>query len=73
VALVLIQPSTLHVVDAGRRRHDKRLMHRESEACFEDAMIAAIAQTNGLIVPTRNVKDFAAFGVRTFDPFGVAT
>jgi predicted nucleic acid-binding protein len=41
------------VVDAGRRRHD---------AHFEDAMIAAVAQTNGLIVATRNVKDLRGLG-----------
>ncbi len=38
-------------------------------AHFEDAMIAAAAQTNGLIVAARSVTDFAGFAVRTVDPF----
>ena len=56
-------------IDARAFRAHARLMHRKSDAHFEDAMIAAVAQTNGLIVATRNVKDFAGFGVRTLDPF----
>ena len=58
-------------IDARALRAHARLMHRKSDAHFEDAMIAAVAQTDGLILATRNVKDFAGFGVRTFDPFGV--
>ena len=54
-------------IDARAFRAHARLMHRKSDAHFEDAMIAAVAQTNGLIVATRNVKDFAGFGVRTVD------
>jgi len=46
-----------------------RLMHRKSDALYEDAMIAATAQAHNLIVVTRNTRDFAPFGVPTFDPF----
>ncbi len=32
-------------------------------------MIAATALVRSLVVVTRNVRDFAGFGVRTLDPF----
>jgi predicted nucleic acid-binding protein len=32
-------------------------------------MIAATAVIHGLIVVTRNVRDFEPFGVKTFNPF----
>ena len=44
-------------------------MHRKSDTLYEDAMIAAIAKTNGLVVVTRNVADFSAFGVALLNPF----
>ena len=47
-----------------------RLMHRQSRALLEDAMIAATAEVHGLIVVTRNVRDFAGLEVQTLDPFG---
>jgi toxin FitB len=37
---------------------------------IEDAMIAAIAQVHGLVVVTRNVRDFDGIVVRVLDPFG---
>lgn len=46
-----------------------RLMHRKSDTLYEDAMIAAVARVNGLTVVTRNVTDFAGFGVELLDPF----
>lgn len=46
-----------------------RLMHRRSDTLYEDAMIAATARVHGLTVVTRNVRDFADFGVPLFDPF----
>ena len=33
-------------------------------------MIAATAEVHGLTVVTRNVRDFAVFGVGTLNPFG---
>ena len=59
-------------MDATAFRAWARLMHRRSNDLIEDAMIAAIAKTHDLMVVTRNVRDFAGFGVRTFDPFGQA-
>lgn len=46
-----------------------RLMHRRSDTLYEDAMIAAVARVNGLTVVTRNMADFAGFGVELLDPF----
>lgn len=46
-----------------------RLMHRQSDTLFEDALIAATAKGHGLIVVTGNVGDFARFGVPLLKPF----
>ncbi len=56
-------------VDARAFRAHARLMRRKPDALFEDAMIAVVAETNGLVVATRNVRDFAGFGVKVVDPF----
>jgi hypothetical protein len=40
-----------------------------SDDLAADAMIAATARVHGMVVVTRNVKDFASFGVRVFNPF----
>ena len=61
------RPRLVLPIDARAFRAHARLMHRKSDALFEDAMIAAVAQTNGLILATRNVKDFAGVGVKTVD------
>ncbi|MBL8837912.1 MAG: VapC toxin family PIN domain ribonuclease, partial [Alphaproteobacteria bacterium] len=49
-----------------------RLMHRRSDTQLEDALIAATALTHRMVVATRNVRDFAGFGVRVENPFGAA-
>lgn len=49
-----------------------KLMDRMTSVLSEDAMIAATARNRGLTVATRNVRDFAGFGVELFDPFAVA-
>ena len=60
-----------HVLDMDARafRCWARLLHRRSNELSGDAMIAAIAEVHKLTVVTRNVRDFAALGVRTLDPF----
>lgn len=45
----------------------------ESEKHVDDAGLAATARAHGLIVVTRNVKDFDRRGVRVIDPFKTTT
>ncbi len=56
-------------MDAQTFRVCARLMHHQSDALLEDAMIAATAQVHHLTVVTRNTRDFAAFDVPLLDPF----
>ncbi|WP_419163811.1 type II toxin-antitoxin system VapC family toxin [Candidatus Palauibacter sp.] len=56
-------------VDAAAFREWARLMHRQSDTLFQDAMIGAIATVHRLTVATRNVRDFERLGVKTVNPF----
>ena len=58
-------------MDAETFRTWARLMHKRSDTLYEDAMIAAMAKQHKLTVVTRNIKDFAGFGVPVFNPFDV--
>ena len=57
-------------MDAATFRVWAKLMHRQSDTVYEDAMIAATARVNHLTVVTRNVGDFERFDVPIFNPFG---
>jgi predicted nucleic acid-binding protein len=46
-----------------------KLMRSQSNTVREDAMIAATAIEQQLIVVTRNIKDFKRFKVKLFNPF----
>lgn len=56
-------------MDAAIFRLWAKLLHRRSDALFEDAMIAATALTHHLTVVTRNTQDFAGFNVPLLNPF----
>ncbi len=56
-------------MDTAAFRPWARLLHRRAPNLIEDAMIAATARVHGLIVVTRNVRDFAALGVEILNPF----
>lgn len=57
-------------MDAATFRVCAKLMHRQSDTVYEDAMIAASAIVQHLTVVTRNVRDFERFNVPLFNPFG---
>jgi toxin FitB len=56
-------------VDARVFRVCAKLMHRQPNHPFEDALIASTAIVHHLVVVTRNVRHFTAFQVDTLDPF----
>lgn len=56
-------------MDAACFREWGRLMHGKSDHLIEDAMIAATARVHGLIVATRNERDFKPFHVQVVNPF----
>ncbi|HEX4953344.1 MAG TPA: type II toxin-antitoxin system VapC family toxin [Thermoanaerobaculia bacterium] len=59
-------------LDGPALRTWAKLMHRKSDTLYEDALIAATARVHGLTVVTRNVADFAGFGVTVLNPFEAA-
>lgn len=48
-----------------------KLMHKQSNTVYEDAMIAATAINHHLTVVTRNIKDFKLFDVSILNPFEI--
>lgn len=44
-------------------------LHAPNRLAYRDAMIAATALVHGLIVVTRNIKDFEPAGVKTLNPW----
>jgi len=56
-------------MDTATFRLSARLMHHQSNALMEDAMIAATALVHRLTVVTRNTPDFKGFDVPLLNPF----
>ena len=56
-------------LDAGVCRQSARLMHQRSDSLVEDAFIAATAMVHGLVVVSRNVRDFKTLGLKALNPF----
>ena len=56
-------------LDAFSARLAARFLHGKSPQLTADAMVAAIAVTNRMVVATRNTKDFVNFPVALIDPF----
>ena len=56
-------------MDVECLRRWAKLMHKQSNTVYEDAMIAACALVHNLTVVTRNVRDFVRFEVALLDPF----
>jgi predicted nucleic acid-binding protein len=56
-------------MDAVTFRIWAKLMHRQSNTLYEDAMIAACALAHKLTVVTRNIRDFQYFQVPLVNPF----
>ena len=66
---LIIRTMKIIDMDAGCFRTWARMMRGKSDALLMDAMIAATVNRHGLILVTRNVKDFSSFAVPTFNPF----
>lgn len=58
-------------MDAACFREWARLMEGKQDRLLEDVMIAATARIHGLVVATRNDRDFAQLDVLAENPFRV--
>jgi predicted nucleic acid-binding protein len=65
----LAATSSVLPADGAVLRRWAQLTHGKTNHHLEDALIAATALVHDLTVATRNVADFAAFGVRLVNPF----
>jgi predicted nucleic acid-binding protein len=61
--------STVLPFDSAAAREAARLLSGKPGHLLVDGMIAAIARIHGLMVATRNTKDFIAFDVAQVNPF----
>jgi len=56
-------------LDTASAREWGRIMDGVPAQLLEDGMIAATARVHGLVVATRNQRDFRHFDVQLFNPF----
>ena len=56
-------------IDAETYRLWAKVMTKQPDSVYEDALIAACAKSHGLTVATRNVKHFRLLDVPYFNPF----
>ncbi len=56
-------------MDGRTFRRWAQLMHGQPPDLIADAMIAATALTHGLMLVTRNIRDFERLGLPAIDPF----
>jgi predicted nucleic acid-binding protein len=61
--------SNVLAFDARASREAARLLSAQPEHLLADGMIAAIAKVNGLVIATRNTRDFERFDVPLVNPF----
>jgi predicted nucleic acid-binding protein len=58
-------------MDAGCFREWGRLRDQKTDQLLEDGMIAATARVHGLVIATRNERDFKQLGVEIINPFQI--
>ncbi len=56
-------------VDSAVAKHRAGLRHAFAQRDPVDLLIAATARAHGLVVATRNIRDFQGIGIPLFDPF----
>lgn len=66
-------PERLLTLDVEAALHARALTRKSREAGivvgFADLTVACIARAHGLVVATRNLRDFVRMGIDTVDPF----
>jgi predicted nucleic acid-binding protein len=67
----IAQTYNVLAMDAETFRIWAKLMHKQSNTVYEDAMIAATAINHHLTVVTRNITDFRRFDVPMLNPFDI--
>lgn len=70
-ASLVAQTYNILPMDAQTFRLWAKLMHRQSDMVYEDAMTDATAISNRLTVVTRNVGDFEPLDIDVLDPFKI--
>ena len=66
---LVVETHAVLPMDGATFRLWARMLHGKPRELAQDAMIAATAVVHSLTVATRNVRDFAPFGVPTVNPF----